>query len=80
MSKLRHTKVAFGGIYPNEINQTYYDLEMELLDLFSFNDGHSEPMKQLEVLRKELNRFKNERDLYDEASELDMMFPNGQDY
>ena len=63
-----------------EINEKYGDVEVEFMRLSEtyYMSGHYS--KEIDILKKRLKEFKNERDLYDEASELDMMFPNGQDY
>jgi len=60
-----------------EINEKFGEVEDEFVELAEtyYMSGHYS--KEINILKKKLKEFKEERDLYDEEAELNMMFPNG---
>jgi len=63
-----------------EINQKYGDVEAEFLEIAESYYGSGHFTTEITQIKKMLKKFKEERDIYDDEAELDMMFPNGNDY
>jgi len=63
--------------FDSEIDQKYGDVEDEFLELAESYLSSGYYTSEINQIKKMLLKFKEERDIFDESSELDMIFPDG---
>ena len=80
-SKLDDLEILISNSTPDseeEIEEGFYAIKAKIDEFQDYPFGEKEE-QLFQKISKQFNRIKNDLDLFDEESELDMMFPNRHD-